>query len=442
MHHYSRCLLLAALTLMIALRLANPAPADLVGYWKFNDNVLDYSGTGNDGTETNLAYNANVSEIIGYGKSGYFNNAADVTIAADATLDSDVFTLAYWINQDGAIQGGHDRVTSRTSNTFETAVSDTSQIRYFGLSSGWQDTGSSVPSTGWEHVAFVSDGTNMEVYRGGASVYTGPSPGDVGGIMRIGGRCTSPSAEYYEGLIDDVALWNEALGSSRIAALANGNSSPIDEVTVGSDLDWKLSTVRKPGGVAGDWAVPDPLPADWIPDESTFTEAVSESTSSHFDAVTALWDVKQLSADGGNGQPEGVSFYRTTFELDPWPNVLAEIGLAVDNGAQVFINGVEVAREISYLAENWNAPYSTLTIHPDGTVGEVTLFDWTVSSFSNWLPGENELIVAVRNPDVEGDGGGRFAFRMDLHNVPEPSGLILLGTSVFCLLARRRRKKG
>ena len=28
--------------------------AELVGYWKFDDDVLDQSGTGNDGTATNL----------------------------------------------------------------------------------------------------------------------------------------------------------------------------------------------------------------------------------------------------------------------------------------------------------------------------------------------------------------------------------------------------
>ena len=69
---------------------------------------------------------------IGFGKSGDFDNTAYVTIAADASLNSTVFTLAFWVNQDGVSQGaGRDRLTSRDGYDFETSVSDANGISYF-----------------------------------------------------------------------------------------------------------------------------------------------------------------------------------------------------------------------------------------------------------------------------------------------------------------------
>jgi hypothetical protein len=58
----------------------------------------------------------------------------------------------------------------------------------------------------------------------------------------------------------------------------------------------------------------------------------------------------------------------------------------------------------------------------------VLKFDATAASFTGWQAGENEVIVALRNPTAEDSPAGGFAFRMELI-VPEPSGvtLVLLG---------------
>ena len=54
----------------------------------------------------------------------------------------------------------------------------------------------------------------MSLYVDGTAVYSGgPAPNSLGGLMRIGAAYTG--SELYEGLIDDMALWNQALGPAR-----------------------------------------------------------------------------------------------------------------------------------------------------------------------------------------------------------------------------------
>jgi hypothetical protein len=423
------------------------ARAELVGYWKFNDDTLDKSGYGNDGTPTaGIVYSTNTPLPLAAGKSLLLDSSNYVTVTADASLNSQVFTLAYWVNQDGNSQSGqHARLTSRGGDTFETAVHANSTVNVYSKPPGfgWQDTSATLPDTGWNHLAYVSDGSSTKAYFNGTEVFSDIAASTPSGLLRIGARHNG--VEAFHGLIDDVALWDEALSPQRIADLVAGRRFPLEQTTVLSDpADWKVSTVRKSGGSTSTWVLPDPLPADWLPDVSTYTDdAQAGGTGGIWGTVADDFGVDApISLDGGNGQPEGVQFYRSTFELDPYDVFDAEIMLAVDNGAQIFINGQEIAREISFSTENWSPPYSTLSIASDGTIdpGSVTLFDWTAASFSDWRVGENELILVVRNPDSDALGGGRFAFRMTVTQaVPEPAtGLLLLLGALGLAFARRR----
>lgn len=180
---------------------------------------------------------------------------------------------------------------------------------------------------------------------------------------------------------------------------------------VTNTTDWKLSTVRTTGGGTGTWTT---LPGS-LPATASFTQTPVLSSVSVPSFIPAL-SADGLQADGGQGTPTGVQYFRTTFNLDLSGGKYvssAVLQAPVDNGVQIWLNGQEVARETSYHFSSWTAPYPGLTINADGSISGVQKFEGTFP-FTNWIDGTNEVVLAVRNPDSEGPNAGGIAFRMDV----------------------------
>ncbi len=180
---------------------------------------------------------------------------------------------------------------------------------------------------------------------------------------------------------------------------------------VTNTTDWKLSTVRTTGGGTGTWTT---LPVS-LPATASFTQTPALSSTSVPSFVPAL-SANGLRADGGINTPTGVQYFRTTFNLDlsGGKSVSSAVLQApVDNGVQIWLNGQEVAREVSYHSSTWTAPYPGLTINADGSISGVQKFEATFP-FTTWVDGTNEVVLAVRNPDNEGPSAGGIAFRMDV----------------------------
>ncbi|NQT36297.1 MAG: LamG domain-containing protein [Planctomycetes bacterium] len=414
-----------SLSLLFGFALTVCSHAGVIGYWNFDDTYANQAGPASDGA---LAYgtsvfSTDVSAAIGSGKSGSFDSVSAIQVPTTGhPMDSNDFNLSYFIKR-GAQNGLYQRITSR-GNTFETTVGQNGELSSYG---GWSTLGTANEGV-WTHVAWVNTSfVGRNLYVNGVL-----QPGTVGmstsasGDLFLGG-IASDNGESYNGLLDDVLLWDNTtnpLSAGDIAFIANNGvdaflnpNPPVEVISVTSDpRQWMLSTERQSGGPAGTWTPT----GDPLPDASTYTLAASPTGLGHIFTAAADIGVETLLGDGGNGTPEGLQFYRTTFDLDPSSDVAADIVLAVDNGAQIFINGTEVARETSFQTENWAQPYSTLSINGDGSISDVTLFDLVAPSFSDWRAGQNELVLAIRNPDPEGLGGGGLAFRMDVTGAGSP----------------------
>ncbi len=403
---------------------AAPLPGGLVGYWNFDGNVEDQSGTGNDGELIDAVYDDDVPDVIGAGQSLSFELPTDhVFIEADESLNSSIFTLSMFINDRGQVDG-INRFTSRAGDSFETGVDfvfGTQAISFYSPSSGWQSTSYVTSLEEWQHVAFVADVDTMTLYVDGEPI-DDPFPFSAvpSGFMHIGNRHND--IEGFYGLIDDVALWDVPLPEESIAELASGTRTPLTIVppdppvvpepilTIGSSVaDWRESTVSIDGGPLGEW---DPSGDPSPPDVTTFTlEPIPTAADliPHINAAAGVLDVEGIVAS-----PD-VHYYRTTFDLTSTDFLSADLRLAIDNGAQVYINGELVATETSFLTENWALPLPSLSISETGEVTAVKFEEWA-ESFDGWNTGENEILLAVRNPFEELDPAGGFAFRLDFYS--------------------------
>ncbi|HUF60983.1 MAG TPA: LamG-like jellyroll fold domain-containing protein [Verrucomicrobiales bacterium] len=226
-------------SLLILCSIALPAAghAGLAGWWTFDGNLNDRSGTGLAGTAVGSPeFDNTIPPSMTHGQSLRFpaGDADGVQIPAGPSLDVALFTLGYFVNQDGASQSnaGLERLTSRAGDTFETAIGDANAVGGTTSASGttlsyfqgsWNVTHVEVPAEGWFHVAWRNTPTDMELYFDGTLVYTGPRvpDGRIAGFMNAGIRHNN--VEGFEGLMDDLFLWDDAsnsLSPEDIAAIA------------------------------------------------------------------------------------------------------------------------------------------------------------------------------------------------------------------------------
>lgn len=77
----------------------------------------------------------------------------------------------------------------------------------------------------WYHVAATYDGTKMRIYKDGIEVVSTSKTGAVAidptVSVAIGNQPAGAGSRAYDGLIDDVKIYNRALTQSEITALAN-----------------------------------------------------------------------------------------------------------------------------------------------------------------------------------------------------------------------------
>ncbi len=220
----------------------------LVGYWPFDEGsgktARDASGNGNNGTLDNgPKWVTGADAKIGTGAI-LFDGADDlVSIGSFDASGGSGITIACWFNASNLDTPGNDpRMVSK-------AMGGANEDHWFMLSSSREggikilrfrlktDDGitgekKALP-TGiielnvWIHVAVTWDGSTMMLYKDGVEVGTLAKVGnlaiDPAVEMAIGNQPDGAENRPFDGIIDDVAIWNRALTPAEIGeVMANG----------------------------------------------------------------------------------------------------------------------------------------------------------------------------------------------------------------------------
>jgi predicted phage tail protein len=211
---------------------APPTPPGLVGAWAF--------GEGSGPTTADASRNGNLATITGatwstqgkYGNALSFNGTGSVVrVASSASLNpGSAMTLSAWI-RPAASQTGWRTILQRESEAyFLTASSDSPMSPAGGGTLGggvhYVMGPTANPVNAWTHVALTYDGANLRIYVNGVQAATRAATGAVQASTNplwIGGN--SPYGEYFQGLIDEVRVYNRALSAADIQTDLN---TPID----------------------------------------------------------------------------------------------------------------------------------------------------------------------------------------------------------------------
>ncbi len=198
---------------------------NLVGHWRFEDNLTDTSGNGNNAV---LLVGA---ESYQKGKIGqcWSNTGQSLdSMIASSTFVGTPFTLALWFNPSQITEsdlGRYRLFTTASGSASRANLSiDNSKLSMRTAANviavEWD-----IPAINqWYHAAAVWDGSNSQLlYVNGILIGTNNRSMSSGDSVtaKIFGQTTT-NLRVYRGLGDDLQIWNRALAPHQIAAIYNG----------------------------------------------------------------------------------------------------------------------------------------------------------------------------------------------------------------------------
>jgi len=217
----------------------DPLLSGIVGWWKLDDasgsTATDSSGQNNSGSITGT-----ISWTTGHLNGALTFNGSNtaVNVGTPSILNlTHVGTLTCWVKYDNTAAAGSSKWPMIAGNgdwtndlngymfALNSAAGNEGQVIFQILNA---TTGIFVVSTtkygdnAWHHICGTWDGTNLTLYVDGISVGTTPQTNDaVSGVNPfVMGRNALQADSFFNGLIDDVRVYNRALSSTEVASLA------------------------------------------------------------------------------------------------------------------------------------------------------------------------------------------------------------------------------
>jgi regulation of enolase protein 1 (concanavalin A-like superfamily) len=243
---------------LVATSVAKSADPSLVGWWKFDESsgniAYDSSGYDNNGTiygnpqwvpgkfEGALAFDGN-GDYVNCG------NSPELQI-------QDQITIAFWIKVEKFTRDWQT-VIAKGNNSYRMGRPQWSNAMHLGIQGTtsspypWFDGKKAVADNQWHHVAGVYDGTQGIIYIDGVLDAAQAATGQINAsdFNLYIGENEQATGRYWNGLIDDVRLYNRALSQTEIQQVIlnippslSSNPNPEDKETdVPRDviLSWK-----------------------------------------------------------------------------------------------------------------------------------------------------------------------------------------------------------
>ncbi|MDZ7959418.1 MAG: LamG-like jellyroll fold domain-containing protein [Aulosira sp. DedQUE10] len=225
----------------------NENVSGLIGYWKFDETsigatVVDSSGFNNNGNHVNIAAPtgpttkvpllnfADPNSLNFDGIDDYVNVPSNPTL----NLSNGTFTESVWfysnITNNGyyGVLGYQPPGTGNSQRYPGIWVYNQTQIHAgFGDGNSWNSftTGNVLRLNAWNHVVTTFDGTTYKAYVNGQEVY---STADFAGRKPVATQQLNIGRvdNYFQGQIDDVRIYNTALGAAEIQQLYQAQPLP------------------------------------------------------------------------------------------------------------------------------------------------------------------------------------------------------------------------
>ncbi len=306
------------------------AHADLVGHWKFDEGsgtvAVDSSGNGNDG-----AFTGEPQYVAGQLGTALQFDGDDWVDCGDALDLTNELSIACWVNPSG-LSGDKGWVARWDNYAFK---SSGTMMRF--TTPGVRDynaNNTTVVIGEWQHVAvtFVpnqGDGATIFYYNGVEGQRTDSSGyGGGGGPLAIGNNRWS---QFYEGMIDDVQVYDHILTPEEVLGAMEG----LDPPGLAVDPSPEAETIDVPREVTLSWT-----PGEFAVKHTVYLSASFADVNDGSAAVMIADNIDDATVDAGvldfdqtyywrvdevNGAPD-----RTVFTGNVWSFTVEPKGIPVE----------------------------------------------------------------------------------------------------------------
>jgi len=276
---------------------------DIVAYYRLdetNGTIAEDVAGSNDGT-------VNDPRVFDSETAGIINTGADFTQGTDqidlGTFDVPNITVSVWINRSNDASAQIIVAKDTNPHTEGDWFLQTGENIAFGIriDNSFRSVISSLPTPDqWHHVVGSYDGSIVKMYINGTEVgnlsYSGTIADNMDTIY-IGRRGFVGAVDFYNGVIDEVGIWNRVLSEVEVAELYNNGTGltfpfdfgdpPILE-PIGNQIVFENQTLTIQL-IASD------------PENDTLTFGIAENLPSpfSFDSATGLFEWTPTFNDAG-----------------------------------------------------------------------------------------------------------------------------------------------
>ena len=216
----------------------------LVGYWPFCGNANDDSGNGNNGTVNGATL---TTDRFGNSNSAYSFNGINswIQVANSSILNPVAITISAWIKPNDYYNGNASFIVNKgfdqNQGHYDLNIATSNQKLRFVLGPNIYSESNSVMNLNeWKFITATITGLTMKIYINGVLENTVTQSTNFGLGSNIEdlyfGKMNSVNFPYwFNGIIDDIGIWNRALTQEEITNLYNVNQC-LTNITVTDTL--------------------------------------------------------------------------------------------------------------------------------------------------------------------------------------------------------------
>jgi hypothetical protein len=208
----------------------------LVGYWPFNGNANDESGNGYHGTNNGATLtadrNGKVNSAYNFDGNSNFIQMPENSAFSPATITVSVWFKIMGNKSDQILirrrASGFSINYNLTYSYGSPAQNKIATSLYVGDNKAYSNIVNNSIDNSWHNLILTYDGLLYSTYFDGINVYKSSANGNgslyTQGLEFTLGRDGGNPNYYYQGLLDDIAIYNRALSQQEITALYTGSN--------------------------------------------------------------------------------------------------------------------------------------------------------------------------------------------------------------------------